>query len=101
MKKAITFDIKGIKCDSPLCDYKDMSVEFDPDKYLDMPCPKCGCNLFTQKDYDLMIRMFRVANIINLVFAPFMWIFKNNKRLWHNVETDGSGKARIGEGVER
>lgn len=91
--KAISFDIKGIKCDNPHCGWKDMTVEFDADKYLNAPCPKCGCNLFTEKDYRALKCMYRIAGIINFIFWPFVWSSKKRKQFKCNM--DGSGIIKI------
>lgn len=94
--KAITFNIKGIKCDSPICGWKDMSVEFDPDKFLNMPCPQCGWNLFTQADYNTMKRMFRVARIINFFCWPYMFIRgRREKNVKLDIRMNGSGTPDV------
>ena len=58
-KPLIIIDIKGIKCDAPDCDYHDDDVEFDPQKYLNAPCPECGENLFTEKDLIALTKMLK------------------------------------------
>ena len=65
MVKAITHEIVGIKCDDTQCDYEDNKAIFDPEKYLNAPCPKCGANLFTQEDNDSMKKMHRISDFIN------------------------------------
>lgn len=46
MKEASNVIVKGIKCDNPECDFKDMSVNFEDYKnWVNRPCPKCGTNL--------------------------------------------------------
>lgn len=62
---AIVMDIKGIKCDNETCDYEDMSVEFDPDFFLEKPCPKCGESLFTQADYNTLKLMMGAMKSVN------------------------------------
>jgi len=55
--------INGLKCDNPTCDYKDMSIPVgDYEKYINMPCPKCGAPLLTQADYDVVMKVMRVMN---------------------------------------
>jgi len=54
--------VKGIKCDTVLCDYVDMEVPFtDYPQWLNRPCPKCGANLLTQADFDAVISLVRIA----------------------------------------
>lgn len=49
----IKFDVGGIKCDNPSCDYRDDSVSYeDYQDWLNKPCPCCGENLLTQEDLD-------------------------------------------------
>lgn len=88
--KAITFDIKGIKCDN--CTWKDNKAIFDPDFYLGMPCPECGANLFTQKDYDAMKKMLRFAMIVNILAFPYM-LFKGRKQKakFYKASMNGTG----------
>jgi ssDNA-binding Zn-finger/Zn-ribbon topoisomerase 1 len=52
-----------IVCDNPKCDFKikNETGEFDEEtiQYVNMPCPKCGENLLTEKDYlDAMPEMW-------------------------------------------
>ena len=44
--------ISGIKCDRDSCGYRDDSVKFkDYKKWVNKPCPKCGMNLLTIKEF--------------------------------------------------
>jgi hypothetical protein len=43
----------GLKCDSPLCDWSDMTITFDSYKdWINRPCPKCGESVLTQGDFE-------------------------------------------------
>jgi len=64
-KKAINYDIKGIQCDNPSCDWEDLNAEFEPEKWLNKPCSKCSANLFTEEAYGQMKNMQKMINIIN------------------------------------
>ena len=60
----LEYTITGIKCDN--CDWSDMSFTWDDleqikKDWLNKPCPKCGSNLLTKKDFD------EVANMTNAV----------------------------------
>ena len=49
----VEVQIGGIKCDNTKCDYEDMSIKYsDYEAWLNKPCPKCGDNLLTEKDYE-------------------------------------------------
>jgi len=93
--QAIRFDIKGIKCDSPACDYADMEIDFDPEYFLNRPCPECGLNLFTEKDLKAMLRIFKIAKFLNFIFRPF--IKKTDKERAFKIKMDGSGKTELKE----
>lgn len=93
--KLIEFDIKGIKCDNPACNFRDMTIAFDPDKFLNAPCPKCGASLFTQKDYDSMMRMFKFASFVNMLFKPVSFLFRKSQRTRSEVKMNGTGKVTV------
>ncbi len=94
MTKAVEFDIKGIKCDNPPCGWFDMNARFIPEYWLNKPCPRCGSNLFTQKDYDAMMRLFKITRVFNFIFAPIVW-FSKKKHTRHQVDMNGSGNIKI------
>jgi hypothetical protein len=57
------FDMAGIKCDNVHCGYRDDSVlSKDYKDYVDKPCPKCGSNLLTQKDYKSFLIIQTISN---------------------------------------
>lgn len=61
-----------VKCDNPSCDYSVLNENKDPnnpklEEYLNKPCPKCGENLLTEKDYKDFLRMMKFVNLINKV----------------------------------
>jgi predicted nucleic-acid-binding Zn-ribbon protein len=64
-----------IVCDNPNCDYKVVNTgknSFqDISKYINKPCPKCGCNLLTEKDY---LTGLQLEKIINFVDKWFSWL---------------------------
>lgn len=70
-------EISGIKCDTKHCNYRDDSVKFeDYPNWIDNPCPVCGGNLLTQKDYDRCIKMKKTIKIIHALrwINPFFYI---------------------------
>lgn len=65
MKDKGNVKIKGIKCDNPKCSYRDNSVEFDDyPNWVNKPCPLCGCNLLTEKDYKFCKRLVFIGNLL-------------------------------------
>ena len=93
MTKAIHHDIKGIKCDNVRCDYRDMEVAFDPDKYLNMPCPKCGSNLFTPEDYKTLQIMLNYGEALNNIFGDVS--LDESEYITVDMGMDGSGGLNI------
>lgn len=41
----------SLKCDEPDCDVKIACPDYGP-QYIDTPCPECGANLLTEKDFE-------------------------------------------------
>ena len=93
--KAAFLDIKGIKCDNEACDYSEMEAEFIPDKYLNMPCPKCESNLFTQADYDVIKAQMKLVEALNDMFPNAAT--DNDKYFTAEIKLNGSGKMGFGD----
>ncbi len=93
--------INGIKCDAEGCDFK---IEDDPwgatpelmkesaQKYLNMPCPKCGAPLLTQEDYDAVLSMVEIAPIISELEAELIAAGGDPTKVTVPVDMDGTGK---------
>ena len=71
----------GIVCDNEVCDYVIPKSEMilPLESYVNKPCPKCGENLLTEKDYKLSINFKKIVNIINFLFS-WMTIFKSPEK---------------------
>jgi DNA-directed RNA polymerase subunit RPC12/RpoP len=69
-----------IECDH--CDFKIKNNSKDPNQsieaYLNKPCPKCGKNLLTEKDYADYKRTMKVINWLNKWFS-WLTIFSSKK----------------------
>lgn len=93
MKDAVQFNIGGIKCDNPECDYMNQSVELeDYPNWLNRPCPKCGSNLLTQADYDNVKAIIELTGIINQSLGPV----EDDERVGiATVRMNGTGKVEI------
>lgn len=90
-----TMEVNGIQCDAEGCDYIDETVKLDDyENWLNKPCPKCGANLLTQEDLDIVniikatIEMFNAAGLVPETEAD-MKSFK--------VNMNGSGKVELQE----
>ena len=93
MKDAVQFNIGGIKCDNPECDYIDQSVELkDYPNWLNKPCPKCGSNLLTQADYDNVKAIIELTGIINQSLGP---VEDDEPVGIATVRMNGTGKVEI------
>lgn len=95
---ACTVDIYGIKCDNPNCGWRDDTVAFDPEWWLEMPCPKCGASLFTVQDYKAMKITWRIFTVINIIMLPFLVVyslFRRPETTSARIEMDGSGLLRF------
>ena len=86
--------VKGIKCDNENCDYtkEDVGLEDYPD-YVEKPCPKCGQDLFTTKDYKTVSDIIKAIDLCgDYKIARFLLrlikLFSRKKK----YTMDGSGK---------
>lgn len=62
----IEFQIQGIRCDTEGCDFEDRSVLAENlVDWVDRPCPKCGANLITEDDWDMIDKMLAFTEITN------------------------------------
>lgn len=80
--KAIEHKITGIKCDAPECNWIDNEAEFEPEKWLNAPCPDCGANLFTQEAWNQMKAMQKMIDAINDMAEKTGLVDPEDKRVW-------------------
>jgi len=89
------FKIKGIKCDNPRCYYRNEDVKFeDYDRWLEVPCPKCGQPLLTLEDYLKCKKMIDLLNkiedsFIMKIIARILLFFSRKKT---KLIMNGTGK---------
>jgi len=58
VRAVLTFDIGGLKCETPGCDFVEPTIEIkDFPEWQDRPCPNCGTPLLTETDIDFVSRM--------------------------------------------
>lgn len=82
-----------IECDNYKCDFKvpnignDTSLEAGKE-YVNMPCPKCGWNLLTEKDYNDTASMLRTVRWVNRWFSWLRWFStkKEKETLYAKVQ---------------
>lgn len=93
MKDALELNIHGIKCDNHNCDYNDMTVRVENyDKWLNKPCPKCGENLLTDKDYESIKILMSLTENINNIFPKR----KEEEQTYEaSIDMDGTGKMEM------
>ena len=90
--KVVDMKIKGIKCDNPICDYRDDSAEYkDYEKWLNKPCPKCGTNLLTEKDLNTTKNLILITDIIN----RFLEKSDDTPKIVVHAEMNGTGEVRF------
>lgn len=71
-------------CDNKNCDYKVVNPTGDPNmdaiEYLNKPCPECGENLLTERDYIQSINMMKIVNWLNKYFSWVMIFVPKSKK---------------------
>ncbi len=78
----------GIKCDAKHCNYKDTTVVWeDAHLYVNSPCPECGSNLLTKKDYDAVQLLCWLEKYVGWIRLPSF-----SPPLSVKTNMDGSGK---------
>lgn len=61
----VDFNISGLKCDNPNCDYINYDIPFEQyEQFVDYPCPKCGQSLLTPQAYKMCLAMKSMGNFI-------------------------------------
>ena len=92
MKKLLSLNIGGIKCDNKSCDFADQSVTVDDyPNWVNKPCPRCGENLLTEADYENVLMLMTFTKIMNDNFE-----MKDNSPLVSmHIEMNGSGSMTI------
>lgn len=93
MKDAIEMKNGGIKCDNPYCNFRDDSAKVEDCKqWLNKPCPKCGQNLLTEKDYLNTLLLIGMTKIINNIFPE---VDDDEKISTMAVEMNGTGEIKF------
>ena len=101
-------NLGGIKCDNPNCNYKDESVRSEEYyKWINKPCPICGHNLLTGKDYIAFNKSIDTINKINSFghklpkFIQKIISCPERKDTYNlTIDFNGSGKTFVKENKE-
>lgn len=95
-KKAITLHVGGIKCDGLGCYFEDNTAKLEEyELWINKPCPVCGENLLTQKDYDAILQMIKVNEFINSVITAA----DDEPTYIQEMKMDGSGKIKFSKRI--
>lgn len=88
--------VSGIKCDAKDCNYKDDSVSSDNyAMFVNKPCPCCGANLLTEKDYSAFLTLQKIMNnpVIKLIDKVAGMLGSKPKH--YEAEMNGSGSVKL------
>lgn len=92
MNEAIKCQQSGIKCDNTNCDYK-IDVNYSEYiNYVNKPCPLCGENLLTEKDYKSAKLVHGVVNLFNKVLPKRKSTHDESKDANMKIEFNNDGK---------
>lgn len=62
------FNISGLKCDNPNCDYSNPDIPFEQyEQFINCPCPKCGQSLLTPQAYKMCVAMKNMGQFITKI----------------------------------
>jgi predicted nucleic-acid-binding Zn-ribbon protein len=96
MKNSMEF--KQLKCDS--CDYieetENITIE-TCSKYLNKPCPKCGANLFTEKDYATLKIISKILKVESFLAKILNFFHIQPKGQRYSVSMKGNGSVKFKE----
>lgn len=68
------FEISGIKCDNPECNYQDMEVPFEYyPHYIDAPCPFCGWSLLSRLEYNQCVQKYIMMWYVESAMEYLKW----------------------------
>ena len=100
-----------LKYEDIVCDTCGHYIKTNFEKYpefLNKPCPKCGYDLLTRKDYNNCLRNIKIINYVNNSYKyffkwinPFFYIglviplFKSDFNKTTNIYRDKDGKFKI------
>lgn len=82
MKKLIIIEERDlVVCDNPTCDFKIPSTsDINIVDCINKPCPECGENLLTEKDYLQYVNVMKVVDWLNKWFSWLTIFERKNQR---------------------
>lgn len=97
MEQAVEVGVSGIKCDAEECDFEDNTVTLDNyPEWINRECPKCGANLLTQADYDTVLEMLGLVDVLNVSFEGNLQDL--GEEVNFKVKMKGDGSVELIEG---
>lgn len=86
----------GIKCDAAACDFHDHEVQrAEYINFINQPCPNCGANLLTEKDYQAVLALEKFANCLPVRMLNKIASWFGKKPGTFKVEMNGSGQVNV------
>lgn len=68
MEKVLEYNIQGLKCDNPDCDWQDMSIPLEAYvDYINHKCPKCGDVTLTEECFNDVQRAIAFCDDVNKI----------------------------------
>lgn len=93
-KPMIELNVSGIKCDA--CPYEDKTVRADTyEKWVNRPCPDCGENLLTEKDYKTVLRIQKIVRVVNRILPKRK--MKDEDLSVLELKMNGTGEVEAGD----
>lgn len=87
------FNIQGLKCDNPNCDYCNPEIPFEQyEQFVNYPCPKCGQSLLTPHAYKMCVAMKSMGNFITKITGGAK---ENDSEMRIPMEMDKDGHIGI------
>jgi len=93
--KAIDIKITGIKCDNPECNFRQAIKPEEYEQWINRPCPKCGQNLLTLKDYMAIMGLITIVNLINKFIPVSEEKHEKHEVMKFHIEMNGTGEMRF------
>ena len=87
---------KGIKCDKEGCGWKDDSVTIETmEEWRNKPCPVCGSNLLTDKDWNTIVFTNKFLGSAICKFINWMGRIFGKKPHVYKGTMNGTGKMNL------
>jgi len=92
-------EMGGLKCDNLNCDWRNDDIKVEEyENYIDYPCPKCGSNVFTTKDYKSFMVILKLVKVLNFILPKRRVDADNLTTMKCEFKGDGIVDATIDKG---